>query len=104
MRDYKKDARSINKDYTSTYFALYMQGEWGIEVGYKPAFQYIADMKKSLLDIQLAADCCSLCTNASQSIVINSYAGLNPHPCEPFVPLYPGWYGKPCSVIKIVNS
>lgn len=49
----------INKDFSALYFALYMQGEWGVEVGYKPIPLYLANMRKRLCDYQIlsAGDC-----------------------------------------------
>lgn len=76
MLDYTIHKDSINKEFTSTYFSMYMNGEWGVQTGgYKPVPMYIVNMKKTLLDWQEALDCSSLLCAASQTqpITITGY-------------------------------
>lgn len=105
MTNFKLDARQVNVDYCSSYFAMYMNGEWGIEVGYKVIPSEISTMNKELLEWQLASDCCALCNSSTQpqSFTISSYAVLSPNPCYPLVPLYAGKQQCPCFVNQLLN-
>ena len=59
MQNLLQHSEDINADFAALYFAQYMQGEWGVQVGYIPTPMYIANMQKTLLDYQElgAADC-----------------------------------------------
>lgn len=59
MVNLRLHTEDINKDFSALYFALYMEGEWGIEVGYNVPPAYITNMQKRLCDYQnLCADDC----------------------------------------------
>lgn len=108
MTNFKLHTKQINQDYCSSYFAMYMNGEYGIEVGYNIIPAQISTMNKELLDWQTDSDCCALC-NASTSGVTNtftitSYAVLAPHPCYPLIPLYSGPQQCPCFVNQSLNT
>lgn len=100
--NFAQDIVSINKDYTSLYFAMYMQDMYGVEVGYIPVDMEIINMHKELAEWQLASDCCSLCTQSAQPIpgTITQYCSLpaTSDTCSPFQPLYAGGHFKPCNV------
>ena len=105
MTNFKLHTTQYNKDYCSSYFAAYMNGEWGIEVGYKVLPIQIVTMNKELMDWQLDSDCCALCavSTSGQTFSIASYAVLNPHPCYPLIPLYAGPSQAPCFVNQSLN-
>ena len=106
MTNFKLDKKQVNLDYCSSYFALYMNGEWGIEVGYKVIPAEISTMNKELMDWQVDSDCCALCNASiqSQSFTVSSYAVLSPNPCSPLVPLYAGASQCPCFVNQSLNN
>lgn len=58
MEDLKLHRAEIDREVTDLYFAMYMQGEWGVIVGYVP--NSIANTRKTLLDWQEHNDCCAL--------------------------------------------
>lgn len=105
MTDFKLDIKQVNQDYCSSYFAMYMNGEWGIEVGYKVIPVEIVTMNKELMEWQLNSDCCALCNTSvqSQPFSISSYAVLSPSSCYPLVPLYAGRQQCPCFVNQSLN-
>lgn len=94
MENYKAHTEEINGDFTALYFSLYMQGEWGIQVGYQTLPVWYVNMRKKLADWQNDSDCCALCTESKkpQNAIILSYAGYptNVNHCPPFAPLYSG--------------
>ncbi len=94
MDNLKKHTREIDGDFISYYFAQYMQGEWGIEVGYQTLPAWWINYRKQLADWQNLQDCCSLCAESKlpKPMIVNRYAVLNPvpDPCSPFTPLNPG--------------
>jgi len=105
MTNFKLHTREINQEFCSSFFAMYMNSEWGIEVGYKVPPAQITTMNKELLDWQLESDCCALC-NAStqiQPFSITSYAVLSPNPCPPIIPLFAGIQQAPCFVNQSLN-
>lgn len=106
MTNFKLDIRQVNQDFCSSYFAMYMNGEYGIEVGYKVIPAEISTMNKELMEWQLNSDCCALCNTSTQSqpFTISSYAVLSPNPCYPLVPLYAGRQQSPCFVNQLLNN
>ncbi len=99
--NFAQDIVSINKDYTSLYFAMYMNDAYGVEVGYIPVDMEVINMHKELAEWQLASDCCKLCTQSTQSaLVITQYCSLpiTSDACSPFQPLYAGGHFKPCTI------
>lgn len=84
MTNFGKEIGSINKDYTSSYFAEYMQGEYGVTVGYAPVPLYIINMKKTLADWQLGSDCekelCKLSKQQQVNILAYPKYGGSPFP------------------------
>jgi len=94
IRDLKPDRDDINTDVCDLYFALYMDGEWGVQVGYVLTPSYIADTQKTLLDWQEQSDCCTLAPLSiqTQAFTILQYAVLpsTVQPCSPYQPLFAG--------------
>lgn len=105
MTNFKHDIRQVNQDFCSSYFAMYMNGEWGIEVGYNVIPPEISTMNKELMEWQLNSDCCALCNKStlSQPFTITAYAVLSPNPCYPLVPLFAGRQQCPCFVNQLLN-
>jgi len=62
----------IDGDFTSLYFALYMKGEYGVEVGYNTMPEYLANMRKMLCDYQVLSslDCNNELFIASQGSLV----------------------------------
>ncbi len=86
MINFLQQKRQINKDYTALYFALYMQGGWGMTVGYTPIPMYLANMQKRLLDYQElhSIDCNGELLAASlilESQLISPPAGIQTSGC-----------------------
>jgi len=106
MTDLKPHTETINKDFTSLYFALYMDGEWGVQVGFNTLPMWFVNMRKQLVDWQNSSDCCSLATDSTrpQDVVIASYGTqrLKTECGNPFIPLYSGKnYFTPCKVEQV---
>jgi hypothetical protein len=72
--NYRKELRSINSDYTSLYFAMYMAGEWGVKVGYDPVSYYAINRKKVLADWQKESDCQNTLCKIAQNTIVNIIA------------------------------
>lgn len=106
MTDFRLERKKVNNDYCSSYLALYMDGEYGIEVGYNVPPAQISTMNKELLDWQEGSDCCALCGQSvlDQDFTITSYAVLSPNPCTPLVPLFAGGQCCPCFVNQSLNN
>jgi len=79
MENLRLHSEEIDKNFSSLYFALYMQGEWGIEVGYKTYPAYLTNMRKRLCDFQELAsgDCNNELFIASQGHSIVDCCGPN---------------------------
>jgi len=106
MTNFKLHKKEVNENFCSSYFANYMNGEWGIEVGYKVPIMEIVNMNKILLDWQEDSDCCSLCKVSTQDqfFTIASYGVLSSNPCPPFFPLFAGIQTAPCFVNPQINN
>lgn len=106
MTDFRIQRVQINESYCSSYLAAYMNGEWGIEVGYNVPVMEIVTMNKELLDWQENSDCGSLCGKSVQDqfFTIVSYAVLSTNPCPPFPPLYSGPGCAPYFVNQQINN
>jgi len=106
MTDFRLERKKVNSDYCSSYLALYMLGEYGIEVGYSVPPVQVSTMNKELLDWQEGSDCCALCGKSAlnQGFTITSYAVLSPNPCTPLVPLFAGDQCCPCFVNPALNN
>ncbi len=96
-------SQEINKSFIDLYFAMYMDGEWGVTVGYVPDDPYMVETEQTLLDWQLQSDCC-LSARASiqpQGFTITQYAALPStiSSCSPFQPLSAGNCYRGCSTI-----
>ncbi len=106
MTDFKLHTKSVYQEFCSSMFAAYMNGEWGIEVGYKVPSMQISAMNLELTEWQLNSDCCALCavSTSGQTFTISSYAVLSPNPCTPLVPLYAGASQCPCFVNQSLNN
>jgi len=72
MQDLKLHRESINEEVCDLYFAMYMEGEWGVQVGYVPTPSYIADTQKTLLDWQEQSDCCALAIQSQPNITLHT--------------------------------
>jgi len=84
MRNLAEHIKEINCDFTNVIFAKFMQGQWGINVGYSIPNLLISVMRKTVADWQLLSDCNNtLCVaTTSGTTVITSYPtwGNSPFP------------------------
>lgn len=74
MINFIQHSEEINKDYASSYFALYSKGVWGMDVGYTPRPLWYVNWRKRLCDYQelCSVDCSNEFLTASQgSITVN---------------------------------
>ncbi len=71
MTNYLIHSRNIDSDFTSLYMAMYMEREWGVEVGWNTVPNHEINMKKALLDYQqlAATDCHDGLANASKGSI-----------------------------------
>jgi len=60
-QNYIIQGAEIDLDFTGAMYAMYMQGEWGIEVGYKVQPLWYVGMRKQLFDYQVL--CSTDCNN-----------------------------------------
>jgi len=87
-------SEEINKSFIDLYFAMYMDGEWGVTVGYVPDDPFMVETERTLLEWQQNSDCCrsALLSVQPQGFTITQYATLpsTPQHCSPYQPLFAG--------------
>lgn len=106
--------REINNNFCNTMFARYMEGEWGIHVGFYTEPLYYVSWQKGVADWQLSYDCeGKLCTEARkfQQILSSGSTGFSietlpvvaiPLTCDVFPPM--NSYPLPCPPKWIGNG
>lgn len=60
--DLRPQYSQIESDYVNTFYAMYMKGEWGIDMGYIYSPWPVVSMKMELVTWQRDNDCGALCT------------------------------------------
>lgn len=66
MQNFKDHYQDIIREYVDYWFAQYMKGQWGIEVGYPVLPWYWIDIRKQLCDYQVMSTCGDLCEQSRQ--------------------------------------
>jgi len=64
--DYKSKYYTIERDMVNTFYGMYMEKQWGIEVGYNRVPWPIACMQFELAKWQFDNDCGTLCELSRQ--------------------------------------
>lgn len=68
MLNFKDHYPEISGEFVDTYWAMYMKGQWGIEVGYIPYPDYWVNYRLQLAEYQINSDCTkSLCAQSQTS-------------------------------------
>lgn len=62
--DLRPQYSQIESDYLGTFYAMYMKGEWGVDMGYVTVPWPTVSMKWELVNWQMDNDCGLLCSQS----------------------------------------